>query len=739
MNPCLLRTCSALPSLCLLPALSGQSLELEELVVVASRIEERPSQTAGSASAITADDLLRNGATNLTDAFKYEPGVSVPFDFAGTDGLVPYLAGGDSGINIRGLEGNRISINIDGVRQPEDFTARSFEGAGGPGRIYFDPATFSQVELFKSAASALYGSDALGGAVAGRTESALTLLGPDLQGFRFRDSVTYSSVNESLHNRVAMALGDGQAAASVVYSYRNGQERANNSFYPANPADFESNAIVTTLNWRVAPESLLTATADFFRADSFVDVNSAEGNTGQGIFNTRLTSADTRERLRFSLDLDLTSPTPFYDTLRTTAYWQEATAATDNVQQGVAFGGARDFFNELGYQTTISGVQLQASKELSRHQLTYGFEGSLSQVEASFFRNQNFPDGSFIRQDLIGMAPSEVIRSGIFMQDRITLGSAEQLEITPALRLDYYSVAPENTASFLTQSNGQPAADYQNFALSPSLNALFHLTDQLNVYGSWAQGTRNPSAEELNGVFAHTNTFITIPNPDLTEERSNSFELGLQYRSPHFTARAAGYYNLYSDFLENGVLVTDNPLGTPDELTTVNRGEVDIYGLELEADWQIGEHLSTLRGLSLGGSFSWAEGVARDGGSAPEQPLNTIEPWRAVAYLGYNAPDNRWGANLTAIYSAAKELSDIDFTPDIDFLPSDSWFTVDLTAHCQVSENLRLRGGVSNLFDEEYLLWATARRGTGHGGNDLPTSFFSQPGRAFFVSCDFTF
>lgn len=643
------RFCSALPSLCLVPAISAQSLELEEMVVVASRIEESTSQTAGSASAITIDDLLRNGATNLTDAFRYEPGVSIPFDFAGTDGLVPYLAGGDSGINIRGLEGNRISINIDGVRQPEDFTARSFEGAGGPGRIYFDPATFSQVELFKSAASSLYGSDALGGAISGRTETALTLLGPDLEGFSFRDTITYSSVNESLHNRLAIALGNGETAASVVYSYRNGQERANNSFFPANPSDFESNAIVTTLNWRVAPESLLTATADFYRADSFIDVNSAEGNTGQGIFNTRLTSADTRERLRFSLDLALNSPTALYDNLQTTAYWQEAAAATDNVQQGIAFGGLRDFFNDIGYQTTISGLQLQADKAFSRHLLTYGFEGSLSQVESSFFRNQNFPDGSFIRQDLIGMAPSDVIRSGIFAQDRITFGASDQFRVTPALRLDYYSVEPENTSAFLTQSNGQQAARYENFALSPSLNALFQLSDELNVYGSWAQGTRNPSAEELNGVFAHTNTFITVPNPELAEERSNSFELGLQYRSEVLNARIAGYYNLYSDFLENGVLLTDNPLGTPDELTTVNRGEVEIYGVELEADWQVGEQISALRGFSLGGSLSWAEGVANDGGGTPEQPLNTIEPWRAVAYLGYNGLDNKWGANLTAI------------------------------------------------------------------------------------------
>ena len=119
---------------------------MDETVIIASRTEELSSQTAGSSTAITSEDILALGATNLTDALKYEPGVSIPFDTAGSDGLVPYLAGGDSAINIRGLEGNRISINIDGIRQPEDFTVRSFGGTGGPGRIYFDPATFSQIE-----------------------------------------------------------------------------------------------------------------------------------------------------------------------------------------------------------------------------------------------------------------------------------------------------------------------------------------------------------------------------------------------------------------------------------------------------------------------------------------------------------------------------------------------------------------------------------------------------------------
>ncbi|MDP0492606.1 MAG: TonB-dependent hemoglobin/transferrin/lactoferrin family receptor [Verrucomicrobiota bacterium JB023] len=728
------------------PRASAQTLLIDETVVVASRVEEEAGSTAGTSSAITSEELLQHGVTNLTEAFKYEPGVSVPFDFSGTDGLVPYLSGGDQGINIRGLEGNRISINVDGIRQPEDFVANSFEGAGGPGRIYFDPATFAQLELYKSAASSLYGSDALAGAVEGRTESALTLLGAELDGRLHRNTFTFSSVNESIHNRSAYAVGNGTLAASVVHSFRRGQERINNSSFPANPVDFESNALVATLTWRPSDEWEFTGTGDFYYADSFTDIDSAEGDTGQTIINNLLTSDDVRRRLRFSLDATHRPlHHPLYDSLTATAYWQQAKASTENVQQGLAFGFTRNWLNEIDYQTEIAGLQLQANKELGAHRLGYGLDASSSEISSSFFRTQSFASGAALVEDRIAMAPSDVYRAGAYLRDEIHLGNDERWKITPAVRIDQYAVRPDNTTAFLDRTDtgdGESieASDYDNFSLSPSLSILYNLTDNLNVYGSWAQGTRNPSAEELSGVFSHGSDFITVPNPELTEERSNSFELGLQYSSESFSAQLSTYYNLYDDFLENNVLSYDNPNpGEPDELTTVNRGEVEIYGLEVKADWLLGESISSLQGLSLGGSFSWNEGHADDGSGSGEEPLNSIEPWKAVAYLGYDHGDEQWGGRLSATYSAAKDATDIAADEDTSLLPSDSWFTLDLTAYYALSDSIRLRAGVSNLLDEEYILWSTARRGTGHGGANLPTSFYSQPGRAFFISCDLEF
>ena len=710
---------------------------MEETVVVASRIEEKPSKTAGTSSALTAQELLDSGATNLVEAFKYEPGVSIPFDFAGSDALVPFLSGGSQGVNIRGLEGNRVSINIDGIRQPEDFVVNAFEGAGGPGRIYFDPAIFSQIELFKSAASSLFGSGAIGGAVSGRTETALTLLGPELDGFLLHDSTTYSSVNESINNRFATAFGDGTYAASFLHSYRNGHESANNSPIEPNPVDFESNAFLTTLNWRPNDEWLFTLTGDYYRLDSFSDLNTVELQPGDFV-----TSANSRERLRFSFD---TTHSPAnnlaYDTLQTNLYWQQSIASTGNIQDVLLTPGR---FNDIDYETTITGIQLQANKAVSNHILSYGLESSYSRVESNFVRTTF----DIIREDRIGMAPSDVYRVGGFFRDEILLGEDEQWQLTPALRLDQYSVRPDNTAAFLARtlnSSGEsvPAPDYDNFFLSPSLSLLYNFNDELNAYATWSQGVRNPSAEELAGAFTHGSDFITLPNPDLKEERSNSFEIGLQYTSPTLNAHASAYYNLYNDFLENNVLVFDNPdPNQPDETTTVNRGDVQIYGFELSADWLVGETFSSFEGLGIGGSFSYTQGNASaraDSLDRSDQPLNSVDPAKAVAYLAYNAPEEKWGSRLTATYSAAKDDSDIDFTGNIEFLPAESWFTLDLTGYYAINDNLRLRGGITNLLDEQYVLWSTARRGNGHGFTGLPTSFFSQPGRTFFVAFDLTF
>ncbi len=716
-----------------------------KVTVVATRSEEPTLETPGSTAAITADEIRARGSVTLTDALLYEPGVSVPFDFAGQSGFVPYLGGGDQGVNIRGLEGNRVAIRFDGIRQPEDFVAQTFLGAGGPGRIYFDPAVLNQVEIYKSSNSSLYGSDALGGVVDTRSMGPDALLGAEWEGTAVENTVTYASVNDSINNRLAAAVGDGNRAASLIYSYRTASERENNGNDPVNPQDYDSHAAILKGGVRGDTWRLL-GTVDFFSSSSFTDGDAAEGVFfGGAIVNDTITLDESRDRLRLSLE-GFHQPdggSPLADQFTWQAYYQDSEAASFNVQQGTLqfgpFPSPRDRRNDIRYQTEIFGLDFQAEKLFSAagafHELRYGAEVSQSEVKSEFLRTDFQPDGSSTSEDRIGMAPSDVLRIGAFVQDTISLGAEERWTLTPALRFDAYDVSPTNTAAFLNRTIipgttvSVEAVDYNNVAIAPSFSALYRWTPQTNTYFTVSRGIRNPTAEELNGVFTHGTDFIVVPNPDLQEEQSNSFEAGFQLARPEHAFQFALFYNEYKDFLESNVLVEDNPDPEPDVLTTVNRAEVEIYGAELRWDYRSTGTAGIPTGAESGFSFSWTKGNQTD----IDQPLNTVDPWKAVAYLGFRSPEDAWGSRLTATFIGEKEVDDINQTTNAGaFEPVDSLFLLDWTAFYRLNQHWEINGGIRNITDETYYLWSTARRGGGHGVSSSDRN--TQPGINGFLS-----
>ena len=730
-------------------ALTAQSNPDVDVTVIATRSSSPTLQTAGSDVAVTAADIERAGAISLGEALKYEPGISVPFDFSGESAFVPYLGGGDQSINIRGIEGNRIAVNIDGIRQPEDFVAQTFLGQGGPGRVYFDPAVLEQVEIFKSATSSLYGSDALGGTVDGRTVSPEGLLGDELLGYSVDNTVSYASVNESFNNRLAAGWGNGSLGTSLVYSYKDGSERINNGDQDPNPQDISSHAFVFKGVYKTDTVRI-EGTIDYFEEDTFTDANAAEGAFFFGaIVNEVVTQDDTKERVRASVRADITPESGFVDSASVQVYRQESTFSTLNVQQGTLrfgpFPTPRDRRNAIDYRTEIAGIDVQAETLLARedltHMLRYGLEYSLSDVTSDFLRTDFAPDGSATFQDRIGMAPSEVERFGFFILDEISVGLEEKWVITPGLRIDSYDVRPTNTEAFLDRTvipftnQSVEAVDYDNIAWAPSLSVLYRFTSELNAYASYSRGIRNPTAEELNGVFTHGTDFIVVSNPDLDEETSDSSEIGLQGSYSEHSFQIAGFFNQYDGFLATNQLSIDNPEPEPDVLTTVNLGEVEIYGIEVSWDWRAGQNRGNFQGVEAGLSAAWSEGERTN----IDQPLNTIDPMKAVGYIGYRSPDDRWGLRFTGTGIAEKEDDDIDQTSPAGALEgSESIFVADLTGFVRIGENIELRAGINNLFDEKYILWSTARRGAGHGAGEAGDRN-TQPGVNGFVSVGVTF
>ena len=706
-----------------------EALMIGETVITASPIDEEETAQKTSESRITAADLLARGSISLPDALQREPGVSVPFDTAGVDSLVPYLQGGSKSINIRGLEGNRISVLLDGIRQPEDFTSRSFQGAGGPGRVYFDPGVLSGITLYKSATA---GSDALGGAVVGETVSPSSLLGPSLDGRILKSQTSFASSNQSWNQRLAGAWGNGDIATSAVYLIRRGHEQENNGSAPANPADTESQALV----WKAVlrgDEWTWEPTLDLFKSQGFVDLNSIEVDSLIGeTLEASNDSETTRERLSLDFRYEPSAPPILFDELSGKIYYQKSRSQNLNIQRVLTpVGSLRNRTNELFYQTDIAGLNLKASKEIGDHFFTLSFQGSRSDITSSLLRT----DEPSATDNLPNLAPSIVWRNGLNLSDEFKIG---KWSINPSLRIEDYRIDPENTADFLEQTklpifdefgrlSGErtvEAVEYENFIISPSLIVNYQATDRVELYGSYARGFRNPTAEELAGVFVHPNNVsITLPNPDLEEENSHSFELGARYETDFLKVDILTYYNRYGNFLESNV-PTGEVLDGLAVQRTENARDAEIYGMELKFDWELGEQYDRFSGLSLGGSFAYSRGTSED------EPLNSVEPWKTVGYLAYENPEATWGFELSGTYLDGKDASQISG----DLAPTDSYFLVDLIGYYHINDQVTLRAGLKNLLDEEYVLWSRANRGGGHDGGS--SSLDTQPGLNAFIALE---
>ena len=104
-----------------LAATSVSAPVMDRVVSVASRSEQPAGEVAGSVSLIEREAMDRLVVSNVADLVRYEPGVSAPEEASRF---------GVQGFDIRGLSGNRLGIEIDGVPLADGFAVGSFSNAG---------------------------------------------------------------------------------------------------------------------------------------------------------------------------------------------------------------------------------------------------------------------------------------------------------------------------------------------------------------------------------------------------------------------------------------------------------------------------------------------------------------------------------------------------------------------------------------------------------------------------------
>lgn len=709
---------------------------LPEVVVSATRVETSEDEVAATVTSITAKEIERRQAADIKDLLQDEAGVSVRSQ-PNRSSAAFYATGrgGNEGINIRGLEGNQVMLQVDGVRLPMVYASGPFVA----GRVdYIDIEAFKRVELLRGPSSTSYGSDGLAGAVSFVTKDPadlLTLGRPTQASFK----LGHSTVDRSWTAVPTFAVRAGDVEGMLLASLRRGHEAEtmgdndarNNTRTVANPQDARSDYLLGKLVFRLDGRQRLKLSAE--RLDRRVDTE-VYTLFGDPLYTTT-TDVDVRERIERTMVKAAyeyeDAANPWFQRASATVYWQDTSnrqwgferrtnTTAWNTRDRDARYGERTLGGSAQFETLVDGPVTQ--------RIVYGIDASSADVHS-------LKDGAnYLNGTLVTAGPSAFVRNksfpdtdyrliGAFVQDELSFG---RLSVIPGLRFDRFELRPKTGDPLYAVNNSTPPARLSGQEFSPKLGLIWTQSPMLRVFAQYAHGFRAPTPWQVNGGvtnLAASQPYYSIGNPDLKPETSDSIEVGLRGREGPVRYRVAVFRSRYKDFIDgNREVGGSGTAADPTVFQSVNLTGVKIRGYELSAAWTF------LPQWTVSASYAHARGDSRSEGQTT--PLRTIDPDKGVLTLRYDRP-HAYGGELTLIgMKRQKRLYD-----ETKYAPG-GFVVANLEAWYEFGKQLSLNVALTNLTDRKYVLWADAR------DLDATTTVadgYSQPGRSIAASLRYQF
>jgi len=727
----------------------GGALNLQQMTISATRQEQTVASVPGTVTVQTREELDRNNVNTIKDLVRYEPGVSV-----GGAGQ----RAGITGYNIRGIDGDRVLTQVDGVQVPDSF----FNGPyAQTNRNYVDPEIVKRVEILRGPASVLYGSNAIGGAVSYYTLDPDDIIKPG-QDVGARLKTGYSSADESWLTSGTVAGRTGDFDGLLHLSQRNGHETESYGEHggtglnrtEANPQDVRTTNILAKLGWNYADDARFGLTYEHYKDDRDTNQLSAVGgpfNAGRGFgFYKSRTGNDTVSRERFGLEHSFGLDTVLADHIKWSLNYQ--IAKTDQSTEEI-YAPSRTVLRQR--DTTYKDRQwvfdAQADKSFAiadtDHTVTYGT--TIKQDKVTGLRTGSGTCltvfgacraiGAVSAADTLRPAsdfPDPTINSySLFAQDQISWGNWTFL---PGARYDYTELKPHITSEFLATAdqsgNGVVSDETKTWhRLSPKFGTTYSFNDHYTWYGQYAEGFRTPTAKALYGRFENlAGGYRVEPNSDLDPEKSKSYETGLRGQFDAGTFDVAVFYNKYRDFIDENAIT---PGYTETTFQTNNIKHATIKGVELKGRLNL-DTFGAPTGLYTQGSVAYLYGRNDDSG----QPLNSVNPLTGVFGLGYD--QDNYGALLS--WTLVKRKDRVDSTsfktPDgtSTQFKTPGYGVLDLAGFYKVTDDVTINAGLYNLTDKKYWQWDDVRGydSVGEASVTQPANLdrLTQPGRNFAVN-----
>jgi len=675
-----------------------------ETLVVIGKTPRKVQDVVGAVSVISSDVIDKQLAHDVADILRYEAGINM---------VNSGSRFGSSSIAIRGISGNRIATEIDGVPVAEQFNVGSYSNSG---RNYVDPELIKQVEILRGPASSTYGSDAIGGVVSFVTKKPNDLLSETEKTFYVGLKTGYYSIDNSKLISLNTAFGNDTSSALISASYRKGNEldSNSNSDIASDIQDNETKSLLAKYYFSISDTQELSFTYDYFKREAQTDIQSLLGlgrfRSTTGLFGDDETS---RENIVVNYDFVLDASWLEGGVIRFYDQTTETSQLTDEYRtsRGKNYRYDRDFF----YQQDIQGVRLNLYTNVNlpstTHHIGYGLEYSKNEIkELRDGLQTNVDTGGSTNVILSEEFPvrdfpiTEVKELGIYFNDEIAIDGTN-FTIIPAIRYDKYELSPSVDSIYSAGNPDQTVVSISEESVSPKLGVVYQLNSDSQFYVQYVKGFRAPPFEDANiGLDIPLFKMRAIPNPDLKSETTDGYEIGFNLDSEHHKFDMVGFYNDYDDFIQTKVNLGFDPIIGRIIFQSQNINNATIYGAELNYKYNNQGLFSSSDSYSAYASVFVSKGENRD----TDQPINEIEPNHALIGVEWINSDESISVALHANLVTAK--SDIDDSnaddPEQALASTAGYATFDVIANYYINEQLTIAGAINNLTDKQYWLWS---------------------------------
>ena len=676
--------------------------EVEEVVTVSSKQPVPIDEVVGSVAVVSQEEIEARLVTDVSQLLENTIGVTVPKDISSGRSR-------NSDVVIRGVGNNRVNIFIDGFRTGDAYQS------GGYGRDLVDTELLKRVEILKGPSSSLYGSDGLAGTIAYTTKDASDLV-DDSKSYL---SATLSSQDVNSQEKVtvlgAMVRNNIEALLQVSSRDMNEMEVHDDATETLNPMDGEQDSVLAKLKISLNNGSSINMTFDNQESDSeynlLTDLGSGFSASNMQVENVSSSvGLDNLTRERLSLTYEFEGSNTFFDSgvirsFSQTTDQRTTTSKNKAIMVMPAFGPPIPSFvptseySDYDFNQEVSGFSLEMIKVIGNHNIVYGVESETAEYSRNNDKTEvNLITGVVNKTLANTLYPhkrfpdSEVTREAIFINDRIYLN--DRTTVVLGARYDSYDQKAKSDALHARNNifghEVKPRSDSQ---VSMKVGLIRDISEDMSVFMQYAEGYRNPNFDEAYNTYTNLAQMYTIiPNPNITAETSEGFEVGLRGSLTNTSWSLAYYKNDYKDFIAYEFLFP--PIQGVLQVQYQNLGSVETDGIEFESKTVFNDNLSASVGISL------------NDGKEGDDYLSSLSPDHAKVSLAWVSDSGRlrWNTVSTLMESSRSNLSPVcgrggQCSPaqsTAGRVSLDTYLSFDLT------EKVNLKLGVRNLTDIKY-------------------------------------